>query len=50
MQGDSGVYHATILKSNKSSSNGQVYVEVIVYSDDTDLVNLFNQVVGTASF
>jgi uncharacterized protein YxeA len=31
MQGDNGVYHATILKSNKTSSNGQVYVEAIIY-------------------
>jgi len=50
MQGDSGVYHATILKSNKTSSSGQIYVEAIVSSDNADLISLFNQIVGTAQF
>jgi hypothetical protein len=46
-----GVYHATVIKSNHPSSDGTTtFVEFWLYSDDATLLKLYQQITGTATF
>jgi uncharacterized protein YxeA len=52
MQSSSGVtYYATVIKSNKPISNGEVaFVEFIVNNPDQPTLNIYNQIVDSATF
>lgn len=50
MQDNSGVYHATVIKSNKASSSGTAFVELIYNGNDPSVLNIYKQVVASATF
>lgn len=51
IKGTTDTYYATVVKSDKSSSDGTTsFVEFLLYSDDATLVNAYRQIVASASF
>ena len=50
MQNTAGTYYATVIKSNKPTSKETVFVELIFNGTNTNLVNIYKQVVASATF
>jgi cytoskeletal protein RodZ len=51
MQSSTGtIYYATVIKGNKTTSAGTVFVEFIVNSPDAATLTTYNQVIASANF
>lgn len=51
MQSSSGtIYYATVIKGNKTTSAGTVFVEFEVNSPDSATLSIYNQIVASAKF
>jgi hypothetical protein len=50
MQNSSGVYYATVAKSNKTTSKGTVFVEFLINNPSTSALDTYKQIIASVSF